>query len=243
MILNFSASGYHLIASPLLGKLDFSELAAEIGDPPAWLQNRAGRLAEENGIRGALVVLAHFSKVFHLAGFKIELVDFCPVSGHPSVLLLLPLQEPHPRGFSDAVNSVTLLLEATGIQRQWRPEAGYPEPNITQPVVPIQSHQDDKVIERWAVEAGQPALHLRREDGHLEAQLGQKPGEEPVVLVAHAASPLVHYLVVYEGCVQVHSPSAVYGQILEGHRQLVTGVQRPQHLQAGLNRPRVVNPR
>jgi len=90
------------------------------------------------------------------------------------------------------------------------------------------------MVERWAVAARGHTLHLTREQRHLEAQLGQQPGEEAVILAAETTSALVHYLGVQKGKGELDSPAAVHRQVFKRNRHQVTYVNQPQHLQAGL---------
>lgn len=89
---------------------------ANVGKPPAWSQNSAEGLAEEEGTGRALVVLAHLSEILQTPRIKGELVDLVPVSSYSFVFFLLPLQKVHPPVLPDAVNSVALLLEVFGVQ-------------------------------------------------------------------------------------------------------------------------------
>lgn len=90
------------------------------------------------------------------------------------------------------------------------------------------------MVERWPVATREPVLHLAWEYIHLEAQFGQQPAKEAVVLIAEASSAMVHDLVVQKWEVELDSNPAVHREVLKRHRQEVAGVQLPHHLQAGL---------
>lgn len=83
------------------------------------------------------------------------------------------------------------------------------------------------MVIRWPVTTRGQTLHLGRERCYLEAQFVEQPREEAVVLIAEAASALLHYLVVQKRKVELDSSAAVYREVFKRHRHHVTGVQRP----------------
>lgn len=180
------------------------------------------------------MVPTHLPEVLQTPRFKGELIDLRPVSGLASVLLLLPLHQVDPQAPPDPIDSVALLLGGTTLQGKGSPETRNPEAYIAQPPPPLYSDHQDQVVKRGSVATRFQVLHLSRQQGHLEAQLDQEPGEQGVVLEAEPASVLVHDLVVQEVGVQADPSAAVNRQVLERNREQVAGVDRAEQLQAGL---------
>lgn len=187
------------------------------------------------------MVLAHLHKVLQTPRFKCELVDLCPVSIRPFVLLPLPLQKEHPLVLSDAVHSVALLLGTIGVQRKGGAEARGTEPDVAQPATPVEGHHVDQMVKRWPVTTRVLAHHLARDHGDLEAHVFEQPREEAVVFKAEPSPALVHYLVEQKRGFELDSTAAVYREVFERDRQKVAGVDRPQHVQAGSHGARKPN--
>ncbi len=88
-------------------------------------------------------------------------------------------------------------------------------------------------------EAAARAPDAGREHGHLEAQRAQQRGEKAVQLVAEAAAPPHDDLVEQRSLVEHDRPAQPNVQVLEGNRQQVRQVQRPQRLAGRLDRAAV----